>query len=446
MHHESRKGFAAIAVLFGALTLGACEQELPTSVGGDELPEASLRTYEVVLDGSAFLERDTLVAGFGAGEIAPLLFVAEDWLDTLDAHALVRFREFPKTLTFVDSTAVVTDSVIAFVDGRLVMRIDTASLGLDSLGTDSTIAFEIYQLAEGFDARSATWTARRAVLADTVPWTTPGGTVGDLIGAASWVRSDTIARDSLVFALDSATIAAWMDGGEEARSLLIRTTTPGARVPVGVRMQLNARLKADPDTTRAAIVSVEGQTVVFDPPTPEAVAELRVGERPAWRSFLVFAAGLDTLSIPCPGGPAGCSFRLGDATLNRAELHLTPLDVSPAWRTQSTFLLEVRRVLGGETRPLERTPLSDTTGVALVVPADLATEDSSVVRVGVTWFVNELLVNPESVPGDRDRMVALLTSPEPITWGIARFGGVGTAAAPVLRLIVTLPPAEEEGR
>mgnify|MGYP006171945451 CR=1 FL=1 len=57
MHHKSRRRLAGLAL--GLLALGACDQELPTEVGSEHIPEATLRTYELLLDDLAFL------AGFG---------------------------------------------------------------------------------------------------------------------------------------------------------------------------------------------------------------------------------------------------------------------------------------------------------------------------------------------------------------------------------------------
>jgi hypothetical protein len=55
-----------------------------------------------------------------------------------------------------------------------------------------------------------------------------------------------------------------------------------------------------------------------------------------------------------------------------------------------------------------------------------------------------LTAGSDTAVTDRNRTLVLLTAPEPIAYGIARFGGVGSAYAPMLRLIVTLPPREEE--
>lgn len=441
MHHRSVKN--GWILLLGALAAAGCERELPTGVGAEHVPEAALRTYEILLDDEVFLLGDTLVRGFGSSDLATLLVVANDWRDTIDAHGLVRFRAFPRTLTYADSGTIVTDTVLRYTGGRMVFPLDTTTLGLDTLGTDTTITFEILQVAESFDARTASWRARESVGADSVFWTTPGGTTAELLGTASWTRSDTTQRDTLSFTLDSATVARWDAGTADDRAVLIRTTTAGARVLLGIpTLHLDARMQEDPDTIRTLSSSVEAQTYVYDPAPPAPLNELRLGDRSAWRSFITFRPDLDSLVVPCPGEP-GCTFLLGDAMLNRADLILTALEVPEPWRILFNASVEARAVLGGDDRPLERAPLADTTGLAVVVPGDFAVEGDSVIRLGVTRFVRGL-VRADTAVTDRDRTIALVTAPEPLAYGIVRFGGIGHEHAPLLRLIVTLPVREEE--
>ena len=447
MHYQIRTVARGAAFLFGALALGACERELPTAVGGEQVPESSLRTYEVLLQDEVFLAGDTLLRGFGTTPLSTVLIVAEDYRGILDAHGLVQFGNFPITVAYADSSGTQSDTVMVFRSGRIVMRVDSLSIKPDSLvAPQDSIRFEIYTLAESFEARTTTWTARSVAGGDTTYWTTPGGTTAELIGSQMWVRGDSIRGDSLVFAVDSTIVNAWAAAEEDARSILIRTTTAGARAHVAVTLlSLNARLENDTAASRPTSAVVQEQAYVYDPAPPAPLNELRVGDRSAWRSFLTFASGLDTLEIPCPGEP-GCTFRLGDVTVNRAELRLTGLAVPEIFRPRANIVLEARPVLGAESLPLARAPLGDTTGVAFgTEPATFAADGDSLVRIGVTRFVRGLLdAGADSLVSDRNRTVALLTSPEPISFGIGRFGGFGSAHAPVLRLIVTLPPREED--
>ena len=446
LHHKTRRRFAGLAL--GLLALGACDQELPTDVGAEHIPEARLRTYEVLLDDFAFLASDTVVRGFGTAVVAPILVVAEDFRDSLDAHALVRFGGFPETITYVDSTGTHTDTVQRFAGGSITLRVDTLALGLDTLGTDTTIAFEIYEIGESFDPRTATWTARRIDGNDSTAWTTPGGTIGELVGTGTWTRSDTIAGDSIVFPIDSATIAAWQAIDDDMRGVLVRTTTTGARAQVVIpRLDVEARISATSDSSRTASVIVSGQTYVYDPPPPDPVDELRLGDRSAWRTFLQFRDALDTITVPCPGGPAGCTFRLGDVMVNRAELLLTTLPVDAMHRPRGIFGVETRPVLGAGSLPLARAPLGDTTGVALRVPPEwFDGENDSTVVITVTRFVRGLLdAGGDTAVTDRNRTLALLSVPEPLPFGIARFAPVGApSGGPMLRLVVTVPAREEE--
>jgi hypothetical protein len=444
-------GARGAALLLGALTLAACERELPTDVGGEHLPEASLRTYEIILDADVFLESDSVLRGFGTTNTTSLLLVAENYRDTLDAHGLVQFGDFPETVTFVDTTGTHTDTITRFAGGRLVVRIDTTTLFLgdepiDSLPDSTEVVFQIHTVTESFDTRTATWRAREVTGTDSLFWTTPGGTPGTLIGTRAWISSDSATGDSIAFDVDSAIIAAW-EAGTEPKAIMVSAVTSGVRAHVIVpRLQLTARFELEDTTiTRTTSTVVTAQTFVYDPPPPAPVDELRVGDRSAWRSFLTFADRLDSLTIQCPDEP-DCSFRLGDVTVNRAELRLTPLEVASVFRPRSTIAVELRPVLADEALPLERAPLGDTTGIAFgIEPGNFVADSDSIARIGVSRFVRGLLgASTDTVVTDRNRTVALLSSPEPLLFGIGRFGGVESSSAPVLRLIVTLPPREEE--
>lgn len=452
MNRSVARGATLLLGALGTLVLGACERELPTDVGGEHLPEASLRTYEIILGADVFLEADSLLRGFGTTPNSAILLVAENWRDTLDAHSLLEFGDFPETVTYADSSGTHTDTISRFAGGRLVLRIDTTTLligdePIDSLPDSTEVVFRIQTVSETFDARTATWRAREVSGTDSVFWSTPGGTPGTLIGTRTWLSSDSVMGDSLVFDVDSAIVAGWAAGTDPA-AIMVTAVTNGTRAHVTVpRLTLTARFDPDEDndTTRtrnASAVVVEG-TYVYDPPPPAPLAELRVGDRSAWRSFLTFADRLDSLVVECPDDD--CSFRLSDVTINRAELRLTPLEVPSVYQPRTSIAIEMRPVLGDASLPLERAPLGDTTGVAFgIEPGNFVADSDSIIRLGVSRFVRGLLsAGTDSTVTVRNRTVALLSTPEPLQYGIARFGGIDSPFAPVLRLIITLPPEEE---
>jgi len=434
------------ALLALALPAIACDRELPTSVGGELLPEANLVTYEILLPADSFLVADTAIAGFGSTARTTAALVANDHLGVLDAHGLMRFSAYPRTVPYrAAGDTIRIDSMPRYIGGELVVRLDTLGLGLDSLGTDTTIAFELYPIAESWDARTATWTVRSAELGDTLPWSTPGGTTGALLDTAVYMRSDTAGADSLVFSIDSATIAAWADSNDPSRGALLRTPDTGvfARVDV-LRLRLFARPAARPDTVVTAATGVAEQTVIYDPEPAAPVAELRVGAR--WRSFLTFRDSLFDLTLPCPAGHAGCVVRLGDATVNRAQLLLTPVEVPDPFLPYSTMAVEARPVLGPVDLPLARAPIADTTGSVTGLDADTFDDpDGDRVSIAVTSLLMRLGATPDSAQNVRQRQLALVPVPEPNVFGFASFAGTGAGAeAPVLRLIVTVALPEEE--
>lgn len=432
-----------MAIAFVALAAGAagaCEQELPTDVGGGLLPETALRTFELTLDASDFLVADTVLGGFGTFDRTGVLTVANDFDGMVDSHALLRFASYPSVVSYTtDSTTLVTDSMPTFVSGNVQIRIDTASLGLDTLGTDTTITLQLYTTAEAWDARTASWTARSATGTDTSYWSTPGGTTGALLGTATWTRSDTLAGDTLAFELDSATVAQW-GSDDPARGVLVSTPDAGARVQLrDARLRLKVRPSIDPDTLVTASTGLSASTFIYTPEQPAPTA-LRVGGRPAYRTYLTFVDSLFDRRFACPDAPTTCSFSLGDAAINRAELVLQPIPVAAPFTPLDTIAIEARGVLGPDGLPLARAPLNDTTGAAFAIaPAFFQDPDVAPIHVGVSSFVRALASRPDVAPEIVSRILALLSISEPLRFGYAEF-----ADAPKLRLIVTIRPEVEE--
>lgn len=433
--------------LAGALAVGlgavACDQELPTQVGGDLLPDAAVATYELILPASEFLESDTAISGFGIGARSAALIVARDYLGELDANALAKFSAFPGRFTYTADSVTVTDSTPTYIGGEVVVRIDTTALGLDEAGTDTTIGFQLHSVAEAWDARSTSWTVRSAVGGDTLLWSEPGGTRGALLDSARWVRGDSVAGDTLIFPIDSATVAAWSDTSS-AQGVLLSTEDAGVRARVGVlQLRLFVRPTEHPDTVVSTATGVRSQAYVYQPEPSEPDGVLRVGGNEGWRSFLVFQDSLWDRVLPCPEGP-GCAIRLADATINRAELLLNADAVAAIHQPLTPFSLEARPVRGSSDVPLARAPLADTVGVASGLAASaFAAPADTVVTLSVGGYVRTLLAGPPDSDIAERRVLALTAIPDQLPFGFGSFEGVAGANAPMLRLVVTVDPAVE---
>lgn len=455
--YENRRGWGgrpdwkALGLVVAVAFVAACEQETPTEVGGDELPDAAVTTFELLLPASEFLLSDAVVSGFGRRGGAATLLVARDYASEFDAHALLEFSAFPRTVTYTRDSVAVVDSTPTYVNAELVMRIDTTALGLDPATTDSAVTLELYTVAEQWSGIGASWTVRSAIAGDTLLWSTPGGTTGALLGSRTWTPGDTVLGDSIVFPLDSATVAALRDT-TTSNGVLLRTPDAGVRARVGLaRLRLFVRPSAeeDRDTLVTTAVGAREQALLYQPqPPPPEETRLRTGGGEGWRSFLLFDPGLFDEVVPCPGSP-DCSVRLSAATINHAELLLAAAPIEPIFRPFGTFSLEARPLLGGADVPLARAPVGDTVGVARGIPPSAFTEAAdSVVRLTVTGFlvqVQNALAEGSEVP----RGISLSTIPDRLPFGFGSFEGAPDAMVPEpensprLRLIITARPEVE---
>lgn len=427
-----------LALAASPLWLGACADDDPTSVGGPLFPPGAVRTFEVVLDAPQFLVADTTFDGFDPPGTSTLLVVAEDFAGALDAHALARFSELPKTVQYRDSANNnQTDTLPRFTGGDFVLVFDSATV---SGGASAEIA--IYTLAESWHRGSATWTLRSDT---TIPtrqsWTTPGGTKARLLGTGTV----TPGADSVLIPIDSATVVALRDSAALANGLLLVGNTPGTRVvaqSLGLRLRANPRPR--PDTTVTTAVTVFGTTFIYTP-KPQPTTLLRVGGTPSWRSALELSPAFETLSVPCPA-PAprpNCTVRLRDATVTAAELLLKPIPTVTAFQPEDTVTLQAWPILRSPLVPLQRSPLREPVSgstTRLLAPSFAPGASADRTPVTITNYVRELLAARDSAAAPPPRSLALIGIQFPATFGFATFGSTESGAdAPKLRLVLTVP-------
>ena len=423
--------------LASAVVLGvACDGEDPTGVGGPLFPDGVARTIEVVLEADRFLLSDTTLPGFMRPGDAGFLMVAHQFGGALEANALIRFRERPRTIT-VRTTAgnTVTDTLPIFFGGSVIIKLDTARSTWSE-----PVEFQLYRIEEPWDPETATWTHRVDSTDARLPWTQPGGTRSALVGSALFGGG----TDSVVIPVDSQTIEIWADTANQARGALLRIATPGAQFIVDKfesYLVAQARSSIREDTVVATPLGSVGGIFVFDPPVP-APADLQVGGVPNWRSYLWLQPRLDTVSVPCPAGPPGCFMPLSEASINLAALVLQPLPVPAGFLPEDSLAVEAWAAFPSEYVPLARVPLSaDAIGVApnLVDASRFAGDGAEPVELPITGFVAMLAARRTASGGDPPTsLLALLAGPEAGTFGYGRFGSIRAgAAAPRLRLILT---------
>jgi hypothetical protein len=409
--------FALLPLLAGA---AACTDRSPT-ISGDEFFPGGQRpvTLQATLPAAGLFASRGSFAGYAPAPGYPTeVLVANRYGGQLDAHGLVRMTGFPQRVEYTQGNAVRSDTLFTYGAGRLVVAIDSAA----SRVQPTTI--RIYQLAQRFDAGSATWTTAVDTGSQHVAWTTPGGTPGPVLGTATWTPS--AAGDSLVIAIDSLAVAA-MAADSAYPGLLVTADEPGSLVSVAsftLRTRVHPK-SASPDTAIAQNVTASSRTYVFNPEPPRATGgALEVGGIRSARAL--FDLNLN-VALPACAVPSTCgTMGLRDVSINSVELLLKPLAQPTAFAPTGPVPLSLRTVIEPELgfrAPLG--PIVDGGGAAFT-PGD------TLVAIPITTQV-QIQVGRDSLSGS----FALLSEPQGNT-----FASVWFDPAPRLRITYTLPPAQ----
>jgi hypothetical protein len=413
----------AVVALIGILA--GCGDESPTAVGS-ELVGEGMRTVQVVYDATAFLQGDTVYDRIGALNDAAFGLVASGFDGELDAHVLFDVQR-PSTVAWEDTAGTTSrDTIEAVVAGTVTVVLDTLA------PQAGPVQLEVVDLIESFHPATVSWTDR-ADTAGAEPWTTPGGTTGQVLGTATWESGDT-----LVIPLDSAGAAVWDDTAAVNWGAL-RVATPGARLRLrSVSFAFDVR-PVDADTVVTAGGIGRSVTVAPGPPAP-AAGRLRVGGLPVWRSLLHFLP-MDDLSVPCEQGSTTCSVPLSEVEISTANLLLWT-EAMGGYRTELDMRLEGRAVLEGPTVPLTRSPLSGPFSQSGEVIDVTAFEAPAAVmtRVPIPGFVrrNSRLDDEENP----SLWLALTAVAERSVFGYGEFGGPASGMPPQLEVVVTVPARE----
>jgi hypothetical protein len=406
-----------------ALALVGCVDEDPTEVGGVLLPSGEVLTFEVVLPASEFLVSDTAFSGYLAPFRASFGVVARSFEEVLDANMLLRYSLPPTTIVVQNGATTVTDSFPRFTGGNIVFRFDTIG------STERPIRLALFRTAENWHA-SATWTQRVDTGTVQLAWSTPGGTRGAQIDTATWVEGD-----SVVFAVDSATLAVWKDSTNQARGAILVAETDDSRLRVfGSTVHVNARSSINADTVVVVDLVPTTRTFVFNPTLPNTFSGLRVGGIPAWRSILRLHPDLRSFVFPCTGGPEGCQVSLDSVHINTAQLLLRPVRSLAGFIPEDSLFIEARTILLSPLVPLERSPVGNRVAISGLLAPDLFTSPTATdeVRLDITALISHLL--DESVPEDERQppLLSILQLSEGQTFGFAAF-----ETQPSLRLVIT---------
>jgi hypothetical protein len=430
--HAARAARLSLLAVF--LPLAACDQESPTEAGGPLIPGDAVNTFQIVLNSALWLEADTAFSGFGNVFNAGYFVVAEDYDGTLDSHIIARF-DVPLVITISDSAGVAhTDSVPHIIGGRILLQLDTARSNASSFEVSAA------RVEQEFDAVSATWDLRVDSGGMKLPWSQPGATGGPVIGTAAWPQqldSLGVPFDSVKIDIDSATIVSWQDTTTRAKGAVITMSTSGARVRASdIVLRIDAIPSFDPDTVITITIRPAQRTFIFSPKLPGSSSQLRVGGLPAWRTYLHFKEGLDTLTIPCPQVSADCTVKLKDANITYAGVVLTPAVSPSGFLPQDSMRLQSADLLVTSPVPLERSPLGGGLGVSpdFLLPTRFEPPAGSpTTEVPVTTFVRDIAADTASAGTVVPHWLGILPVIEGADFGIAAFN-----ASPMLRLVITV--------
>lgn len=415
---------SGLAILLGLGAVGACTDRLPTLSDPDRFPGGTVpTTLDFTLGPGDFLIDYRIDPGVtGVGDV-PNHTVAEAFEGSLHAHLLAEFATFPDTITIGSDRY----ADFTYLGGELISVIPG-----DIPASHDNVTLSLWEIAQEWDPETATWQNAAEDEGGAVQWATPGGTRGQLLGMANWVRPDTAtAVDTLAWELSGAAVRRLAD--DEARGLMITVDTDGARMEIpGILLRTNIRPTVDSDTVVTRDLVASGQTFAFTPEPPAPGERMSVGGIRSDRTTLHLNFDLALPGCAPPDGEMGppcAAVGLDEVSLNRVELLLDPVPVASGFRPVAPVMLRVRRVLEPELGPLAPLgPLVDGGGV--LIDEELFTPTGEGPAAIPLNAAVALVLEGES----REIAIALLVEPEASNFGFSWFD-----LNPRLRFVYTLP-------
>ncbi|HET7274395.1 MAG TPA: hypothetical protein VFI91_04415 [Longimicrobiaceae bacterium] len=413
MSHIStiHRGLGAL-LLLGSLV--GCADEIPTATGGDLFPEGTLPvTIELIVPASAFLTEDTVYTGYTSRRDADFLLVADHFDGVLSAHALVRFTDFPDTVSVTVDGTTHKDTVFTYGAGQVTAVVDSIA------STEGPVLLRLWALTQEWDEEFVTW----ELAEEGVAWEEPGGTRGTLLSETIWVPSDTVSGDSLTWEVDSLDVARL---SRESPGLLVTSATPGSRVQIS---DLELSVPVHPvskDTALVQEISAGPQTFIVTPQPPERGVAWEVGGLASSRTVFTLDPEQEVPTCSPDSGAVCPTIPLSEVTLNAASLILEGVPVPNGYRPIHALVLTLRRVFEPEIGA--RAPLGSVVSVDSAAASLFISGSEGLVELPVTQPLRAILAS------DSAATMALLAEPEGSTFGIGWF-----KPAPRLRLIYTLP-------
>ena len=410
-----------LRVTIGLLALGllvaGCTERALLEVDPETAPGQNTPTEEIEIPIDGLLSwRDTTYMGY----VLPASSNYRVVVDSVDEQArlLGRIETIPDSI----DTPTGREAIEGYANGRFRLIVDTTISHVPSQGMD----LEVYSLTRRYAQQQATWT-----LAETdVPWTTPGGDLGERIASLTIdAPFDSTVSDTVFVPFVASTdsvLSAWRATGGEP-GFAIRASGATAFVQVS-SVALSFDVKPEQQDTLIAVArSPAGSTVIFDPETPDPGQTSRLAGLPSSRIYLDFELP-DTWQ----------GLQLKGSMINAASLVFRPGPPAPI-----PFLLEFPleitafQLLADPFVVGPKTPIGATLGPTVLLNPDTITEDDAELVLSITPYVLAWSLGPvDSLTVLRVGVQALPEGRDPGFW---RFGSAEDVQElrPTVRLLVT---------
>ncbi len=406
-----------IGLLAPVLVVAGCTERALLEVDSDTAPGQQTPTEEIEIPIEGLLSwRDTTYSGY----VLPASSNYRVVVDSVDQQArlLARIETVPDSI----DTPTGREAIEGYANGRFRLIIDTAFSHIPTLGME----LEIYTLTRRYEQQRATWT-----LADTdVPWSTPGGDLGERIASLRIdAPFDSTVSDTVFVPFVASTdsvLSAWQTTSGEP-GFAISGSGATAFVQVSSIALIFDVKPENQDTLIAVARSPAGSTVIFAPETPDPGQTSRLAGLPSSRIYLDFELP-DTWQ----------GLQLKGSTINAASLVFRPGPPAPIpfllefpLEITSFLLLADPFVVG------PKTPIGATLGPNVLLDPDAMTEDGAELVMSITGLVFAWSLAPaDSLTVLRVGLQALPEGRDPGFW---RFGSAEDAPElrPSVRLLVT---------
>lgn len=412
--------------------LMACQEEIPTANQADLIPVDPV-TVEVRLPFDEFAANLRVFGGYGGPAELSYGVMANGYEGSLDARTLIGWWPFPVAATVRDTTGTSRpDSSLVFVGGKMVVFVDT----LASVH-DGPVELGIGAMTRPWHYASADWQVAVDTVGDRQSWEEEGAGPVIPLGTSTW---DPTEADSVIFELDSASVALWADTAAAEQGVRVDALTEGVRLQAQTfRLHLTTRPSSNPDTLVDLVVQARWRTFVYQPVLEDPETDFRVGGVPAWRTVfdMDFPTILDGPPELCQ--VVQCPLELTPESVNAASLLLTTSPPVDGFTPSDTLRIDVREVL--EPSRLPKSPLGNSlTGLfgVRVPPVYFGDSTGSQVEIPMAGYVVNLIQADTAGGGQLSSTMALLSSFEPLSLPFASFYGPGSPFEPEMRLILTV--------